>query len=160
MEYKIVIAIDPGINTGVAVFKDKTSLPETHVFSVEKFCKTHEDKLLSLCQQLNKALSIYETRGALVLIEGVQVWGSAVSHAAAARGDLSFLAYIVGVYYTLCAVEYSVETLIIKPTDWKGQLTETALREWIRRDTGMVYENEHVLSAVGLGILTKGRLWQ
>jgi hypothetical protein len=156
---KRVLTIDPGLHTGIALHNHERVL-ETAVFSAKKqdILENKISTLLATISVLTPRFGV-RVKADLVIIEGVQVWQSAASHAAAARGNLSLLAYIVGAYYGLFAFELGIPTIIIEPTAWKGQLTEEALRERIRRETGAVYENEHILSAVGIGVLTKGKLW-
>jgi hypothetical protein len=156
---KSVLTIDPGLHTGLAIHNQAGIV--TTVFSVAKTAKTPEDKISHLVGEMKRhiVIGVLEFLPSLVIIEGVQVWQSAGSLASAARGNLFLLAYIVGAYYSLLSCELGIRTIIIEPTKWKGQLTEDALREWVFRATGTKYDNPHILSAVGLGVLTKGKLW-
>ena len=155
-----VLAIDPGLHTGLAFFQGNELLPMTSVYNCYYKAKTPEDKIDSL---LAGAYGFMERmplsfRIDTVVIEGVQVWaGSLKSMTAATRGNLSLLSYIVGAYYQYFHGQCDYEVQIVPPI-WKGQLNYHALAEWVYRINGARYESEHILAAVGLGLWRKGKL--
>jgi hypothetical protein len=154
MSIKNVFAIDPGLHTGIAYFSSDTIVPEIMDFNVDYRAKTTSEKLDSLLIKLD-IIGLYKLKIEWVVIEGVEVWaGSLKSMTAAMRGNLSLLAYIVGAYYHYFS---DLNTEIISPR-WKGQLTYTALDEWVYRINGKHYQSEHIRAAVGLGLWKKGLL--
>lgn len=159
MEYSSVVTVDPGLHTGIAIHRPGC-LPEVFVINVNKKCKTIEEKIIDLRSMFSVIMANQCPESIEYgIIEGVQMWGSAVSHASAAKGNLFLLAYIVGMLYSTLYADFGIESKIVEPTKWKGQLTEDALREWVLRRIRVKYSNPHILSAVGLGVLTKGKLW-
>lgn len=149
---KNVLAIDPGLHTGIAYFPGNVIVPEIMDFNVDWKAKTIAEKLDSLLIKLDM-LDLYKRKIEWVVIEGVEIWsGSLKSMTAATRGNLSLLAYIVGAYYHYFS---DLDTEIISPK-WKGQLTYSALDEWIYRINGKHYASEHIRAAVGIGLWKKG----
>jgi hypothetical protein len=153
-ELKNVLASDPGLHTGISWFPDDVIIPQTFDFRARWNAKTTSEKLDSLVSQLD-LYNFRQYRIEHVVIEGVEIYsGSLKSMTAATRGDLSLLAYIVGAYYHYF---HGLPTEIISP-QWKGQLTYTALDEWVYRINGQHYKSEHIRAAVGLGLWKKGIL--
>jgi hypothetical protein len=154
MQLKNVLAIDPGLHTGIAYFPGDVIIPEVMDFNVDWKAKTTAEKLNSLSSRID-AIEWHKKKIEHVVIEGVSVYsGSLKSMTAATRGNLSLLAYIVGIYYQHF-INFDVD--IISPI-WKGQLPISALRVWIKRINCQEYRSEHITSAVGLGLWKKGIL--
>jgi len=158
MVYKNVLAIDPGINTGLAYFGQSALTPEVEEFHTLSSDYTDETRINMLLNCLRANIYNRVERPKKVYIEGVQVWRNSVkSMTSASRGDLSFLAYIVGAYYSVLTFEFGMIVSIINP-NWKGQLTYSALAEWVFRANGHTYPSDHTLAAVGLGLKMAGKL--
>lgn len=87
------------------------------------------------------------------LVEGVEVYQGAVSQAAAIRGDLIGLAYMV----MSIALVLDGDVQIISPR-WKGQLPYDALRKWCVKLVGINAPNDHVAAAIGMGLDHYGSL--
>lgn len=93
-----------------------------------------------------------------VAVEGVEVWGGLTSQTAASRGDLSELAYLVGMIVQKIWELRHPEIFIINPSVWKAQLTYKALGVWVNKIIGLEFKTEHELAAVGIGLFCQGRL--
>ena len=152
MEYKNVLSVDPGINTGIAFFHKDEIIPRVFDFHVDYKAKTPHEKLDSLLIKIDNYN--FQSLGIeWVVIEGVQIWATSLkSMTAATRGNLSLLAYIVGAYYQYFNGLF-VE--IISP-QWKGQLNYHALAVWVKQINDQEYKSEHIRAAVGLGLWKKG----
>jgi len=148
-----MVSIDPGLNTGIAVWSRNGRLKFTDL------CKC--PKITDDCVRVGVLCSwVYARLLALpdgpVYIEGVRSFASARSWAASTRGNLSLLAYIVGGYIRVCQ-ELGRAVYVIDP-QWKGQLTEKALELRIRRAGIAQPLGDHVREAVGLGLSVLQRL--
>jgi len=83
--------------------------------------------------------------------------GSAVSHAAATKGDLFTLAALCGILARE-AWGFGWTPVFMSPVEWKGQLNKKALGLRIARViTDRIYRN-HEADAVGMGLYLAGRL--
>ena len=155
MQYDAELYIDPGIHTALAYWT--TGRPSVIQVNASRKCTTPEEKLTDLVVKVNKCIMDLRNPPKNVYIEGVQFWaGSLISMTSATRGNLSLLAYLVGVYFQYFnALGMNVE--IVPPT-WKGQLTDDALAVWIERRLGTTYATEHERAAVGLGLYKRGQL--
>ena len=155
MEYKNILAIDPGLHTGLAYFPGKTIVPETMDFNVDYKARTTAEKLNSLIGKLSLIWNDSSKYIEHVVIEGVSIYsGSVKSMTAATRGNLSLLSYIVGAYYCHF-ISFGCEIDVISP-QWKGQLNYNALDEWVYQINGQHYKSEHIRAAAGLGLWKKG----
>lgn len=84
---------------------------------------------------------------------------SATSMASAADGDLFKLTYLTG-YLARVFQEFtghSNTSYLVKPGEWKGQLSKGAIDRRIKRAIGMQYGN-HIADAVGIGLQVMGVL--
>lgn len=149
------ISIDPGFNTGVAVWDKKGELVYTQLI---REVKTDELplRILSMTMQLEKICDTYDPN--LVLIEGVYLFGEATrSKAAARRGDLFKLAYIVGAYIQV-ASNYTTYIQVLNANQWKGQLPDQVIKKRVLKFTGLCFGNQHVPDAIGIGMNHMGKL--
>lgn len=155
------ISVDPGWNTGLAVWTGSDNLPYCTDIIVEptrlKILKLEEDRIewmLKKFEAFVKARSEYVKD---VYIEGAELWSSSVrSMAAAQKGDTFGLAYIIGGYMQIC-YSYGLHPKVINPTKWKAQLSKDKLIERLKRLYDVEYK-EHTREAVGLGLWVKGVL--
>ena len=76
--------------------------------------------------------------------------------ASASRVDLFKLTILTGV---LADVAYTdgAEVVLVKPGEWKGQLSKESAGRRIKRAFGKRWPN-HVEDAVGIGLAVQGRL--
>jgi hypothetical protein len=163
------VFIDPGLDgTGVAVF---TSLPRTKNIKVKKpstsqgFTSSGKhwlDNACSIAAQVDEwIMEVTHHSFRLVFIEWPGLFsGSAVSHAAAAKGDLFKLATLIGCIST--RLEHAGMLVIPLPVArWKGQLPKDVVRRRISRayclKRGERWPN-HVEDAVGMGLAAQGKL--
>lgn len=98
----------------------------------------------------------------IIVIEEPWVWGSPRSVAAALRGDLLKLVYLVGRIEEGCrqwlaSMGIELAVIFVKPQEWKGTMKKEAVALRIKRATGEVYE-EHAEDAVGMGLSAQGIL--
>jgi hypothetical protein len=146
------VTIDPGIHTGISFWNKGTVFPaKTCSIAATGKYATPFQRLRDL-----KMKMVGQIRGVdKMYVEGVEVYAnSTVSMASATRGNLSLLAYIVGMYVAVWA-DLDIECEILSPK-WKGQLSYDTLAVWIERTNGEKYVSEHVLAAVGMGLYVNG----
>ena len=126
--------------------------------AVEQQTVTIRFNSADLLQSVHLGIDQWVTEAPHVFIEGVEFWsGSAVSMASASRGDLSQLAYIVGVMASV-AIHHCNTVEIISPKDWKGQLSYTVLRKHLSEHFGIETKNEHNSASIGMGLWLLGKL--
>lgn len=149
-----VLTIDPGDYTGWAYWLDNLS-PIVGSFHYEHKLKSRIPQIQNLGIQFSALLNSLYLKDYLVekvIIEEVSIWEkSLTSMASATRGNLFKLSMVVGDY--VCrAGQHGVPVKLIKPVDWKGQLTDRAVASRIHLITGNEYHNSHIYSAVGIGL--------
>ena len=156
----MILTIDPGINTGIAHWKTHND-KNPDVYEIR--CKTNvsiEKRLLDIHVEFNTLLYSIEEINSTVscYIESVEYWEqNLISRTAATRGNLSFLAYIIGVYSSVC-FQHEVEVYLLPARQWKGQMDKDVTAERIRRVNGITYKNSHITDAVGIGFALQGVL--
>jgi hypothetical protein len=163
-----VISIDPGTHTGVAYWEYSFVDVPDEVFTInfhqdqgriedklkwmsEEFCEWFGNKVTRQ-KKLKKPL--------IVFLEGVELWNtSAKSSAAGSKGDLSALAYLVGAYFRIVTVQ-GIECITVKPTEWKGQMSDAIVKKRIERvlTSEMPKCSVHARSAIGIKLALTGRL--
>lgn len=153
-----LLTVDPGIHTGLAYWEDdRTLCPEVEQINNKTTSKEVMDKVTSLNNQFWSYLTKRKIN--YCVIEGVQYWeNSSVSRTAGRSGDLTFLSYLCGSYYQTCK-QRNIKSFIIPPY-WKGQLSYDNLALWIERINKQTYLTEHITSAVGIGLFTKGLIFE
>jgi hypothetical protein len=155
----MILTVDPGIHTGIAHFPwPKTSVPTIYECNAGK--GKIEDKLESLHGQFQEAITLANEERTVVdcYIEGVEWWeGDLISRTAGSRGNLSFLAYIVGVYSSVCVVN-NIKVHLVLAREWKGQMSKEVTAERVRRVNGLTYKSPHITDAVGIGFSLQGVL--
>lgn len=150
------LTIDPGLQgTGWAYFRGEGMPADSGVIRPPK----GDD----LPHRANAALSslkreLGQKNIGHVVLEMPGLWsGSAMSQAAAARGDLTSLAYLVGV---LSTVRPRAIVRLVAPGEWKGQLPKDVVISRIRR--AWKYNGDirdHEADAWGIGLwLQQGKL--
>jgi len=151
-----ILAVDVGLNTGLAYFTSKKDLkPEVYLLRVIKITVTHEDKITKLSESFYNFIRHIrkEYRGLdLVLIEGVEFYGNSLkSVTATRRGDLFFLAYLVGAYCNVC-VQHDLKFKIQTFNQWGGQMTAEVINNRVKRAIGKTYKTQHENDAVAMGL--------
>lgn len=148
------ITIDPGWNTGVAKWHD-TKVPELITLTTRYKDGSAFTKLRDMLNRFDFQATGWRVDGIKTMyIEGVQYFtGSKVGMAAAGRGDLSYLAYLVGGYVQI-AMFHGINVLPpLNPSTWKGQLTLKAIQNLVHRVNNIHCPNEHTYHAVAMGDL-------
>lgn len=148
-----VITIDPGNNTGYAVWEPNKRKPVTGIIRSTE--KEVEAFLYIMLGQMEEVVEIHKPFRAV--IEGVQVWGDLKSITSARRGNLMKLSYLVGGYFTLFGLQ-GIGCKIVNPQHWKGQMNKDAVALRVEREIGETYKTDHVTDAVGIGLAERGIL--
>ncbi len=157
-----ITTLDPGIHaTGWAGWRwlDRmgNAAEEPDYFGVNKIPQKikFEDSCRRQCAWLRGHLAQLKTRH--VVIEFPELWsGSAVSHAAATRGDLFKLTFLVGRYAEVCEQRGATCTLVT-PMEWKGQMPKEVIDRRIKIAIEQEYP-EHASDAVGIGLAIQDKL--
>ena len=154
------LSVDPGWNTGWADWKysDKANpFPDVGIFKLPpKIEKTFEERLIYMLDRFHGLLKTKNPK--LLIIEGTEVWNSALGNAAATKKTkLGFspviqLSVLVGGYCAI-AIGEVINFKIVSPAGkdgWKGQMNDEVIAARIKRINGQTYP-EHIREAVGLG---------
>jgi hypothetical protein len=160
----MILTIDPGINTGIAHFKthddkwpDVYEIRAGEKLGIEERLCDVSFKFDTMLSKINFNYKIKTTISSCY-IESVEYWEqNLVSRTSAVRGNLSFLAYIVGVYSSVC-FQHGIEVHLLPARQWKGQMDKDVTAERIRRINGITYKNSHITDAVGIGFALQGVL--
>ena len=155
----MILTIDPGINTGIAHWKTHDEKMPC-VWEIRCPGKMSiEERLKFIAGEFN-ILLLDEIRATIssCYIESVEYWEQdLISRTAATRGNLSFLAYIIGVYSSIC-FQHGIAVHLLPARQWKGQMDKDVTAERIRRVNGITYKNSHITDAVGIGFALQGVL--
>ena len=153
-----VLTVDPGLmGTGWALWRNKKSPVGTGVLKTEhgKSAISWEERSHRISDGFSALLVTYTPK--LVVIEFPGLFGAdATSYAAASKGDLFKLTYLVGNLGVLVhRIGSKVETL--PPSKWKGQMPKDVVDRRIMRAIGKKYPN-HIGDAVGMGLYMMNEL--
>lgn len=162
-----LLTMDPGDNTALVFWSDMKKPVEdffVHLTPKQKKLSIAERQQL-LTDQIEKKMQslkyFYPGEKFKFIVEGVNLWGADTkSNAAAQRGDLFRLAYIVGGMVNTFQKVFGElgEVDIISVQSWKGQLPTPTLIKEVERYTGAEPKNEHVACAIGIGMNYFGKL--
>jgi len=143
--------VDPGIGgTGVAQFISSEEAPIETVSIVSRR-KGWRAKVDGIVEAFMSMLDEDLESPTCVVFEFQELWsGSSTSMAAGSKGDLFKLTFLTG---RLAQVAYDAgaEVVLVKPGEWKGQLSKKAVDRRIDRALGLAFGN-HVSDAVGMGL--------
>jgi hypothetical protein len=158
-----ILTIDPGQRTGVALWSIaewKKQLPPmcTDYWSIPS-C----DRVLpwgQRCNLLAEKLGIVLNSGNIhrVYCEMPAFFESHGGMAAATKGDLIKLTYLVGVYAGICHI-HRVRFTPVPVVEWKGQLPKEIVKKRILKKLGRhACQGYHgdIWDAVGIGLHVKG----
>lgn len=154
---KNMLTIDPGMNTGLALWNGDDLL------AVHQITVKHRNKAEDFQELGDQFREFLSEAGWLdvVAIEYPGLWaGSAVSMASAASGDLMKLSVMVGVLLgSIYAEELCTGAAILLPSpqDWKGQLPKEGVEMRVRRALGRSWSTTHMNDAVGIGLHILGK---
>jgi hypothetical protein len=156
----VTVTVDPGDNTGVAIWRND-QIVETVFFNLKGKEKKQSvaDRHHIMCRKFLSAVAAIDTIDKFI-IEGVSLWGqSTKSQAAALRGDTFRLAYLVGGYVNVIQTIFpSCDVQVVDVREWKGSLPTDALIREVTLFTGNEPTNEHVACAIGIGMHAIGKL--
>lgn len=152
------VTIDPGLHTGIARWNG-TAFPKVTTFMLPKKTRTLEERLRVAATWFEGYLLSREGVPRTAIIEGVEIFDTLKSMTAAKRGDISWLAYLVGVY-TNIAWMYGLDVRIITARQWKGQLSKKGTVLRVKRINGQVYPNDHTTDAVAMGFAMIPEVWK
>jgi len=159
-----VMTIDTGLHTGWACWNNvetQTISLNWGDFTVPSRIKIFENKLEWLINGWESLLNTHLPR--YIYLEGQGLWAqSADSYASTSSGDLFRLSYITGAFAGI-AIKKRMSTKIIKPQEWKGQLTKEATMLRMIRALKMLSgfdpkTDEHSTDAIAMGLSLMGKL--
>lgn len=150
-----IITIDPGLNTGIAIWKGD-DLPITDEIICPSKIKLWKDRLQYMWNRFDYRLHQHDVN--MVYIEDTSYYeGNETSRQALKRGDLFHLNGLSHGYAALCS-NYGSDFDIIPSFQWKGQMSKLATAERIFQINGQRYSSDHITDAVGLGFGIQKRL--
>lgn len=158
---KYLVAIDPGVSAGVAVF-DIGSQRLIDAHTVKGRGRTWEERVYEVATQVFRILDAFtDGNGPIVRIvcEYPAFMPTPGGIKVAKRGDLVKLAHVVGVLH--CRMYASWGTFELVPVNiWKGQASKDIINNRIakilpwkeRVKAGMTINRSHDWDAVGIGL--------
>lgn len=160
----VFVSLDPGQRTGVAVWSNDQRRALVPPLTVDYWTATEGDWALrcrALGFKLHGFLSTNRNRGVSnVICELPAFFEGEKGHAAAAKGDVVKLSYLVGVYAGMCHAQ-GVGFTLVPVREWKGQLSKKIVAARIRKRIGdqalddMEFHGD-IWDAVGIGLYVKG----
>ena len=160
---KDVLFIDPGVTGAGFAFwpslvlgRKRTLRPTTHgcLPAPRDDWIARGDRIAEDCWVIAKTYGL-----SLLVVEWPTLWsGSGKSHAAAVKGNLNKIC--VGVGMVIHALrDWKAEVILVKPGEWKQQLSKEVVEDRIHDELGDDFEVEsHAGDAVGMGLAAVGRL--
>jgi len=148
-----LISIDPSINNvGIAVWELPNVLMEYKLLHPKVGQRGNEyDKSLSILHQVKEWIQIYEINR--MILEVPEHWAVG-GFEARETGSMTKLVLVVGMLYTL--IDELDELKIVKPREWKGQLSKEVMENRLREDytaigVDLAALNPNVVDAIGIG---------
>ncbi len=132
-----IIAIDPGVNTGIAFYDDTPfSIRSKNILIQENKrmeLSSIEERIFQLACALDTNLYFGNNVSIdAVLIESVKFWdSSSKSRVCASSGAMQLLSYLVGAYIMVLKKYYN-NIRLVSP-QWKGQLSNELLTARVRK---------------------------
>ena len=152
--------IDPGVTgTGYATWVEIGGQRATRPIDCGcvKGIKKNEnwqDRAYYVVGALTKVFDEYGTR--VVVVEWPELWtGSSRSQTAAERGDIIKLAHLCG-EIDYCCRESGFKCVLVRPSEWKGQLGKQAVINRIKRRLNNWSPTSHDADAVAMGLVAMG----
>jgi len=160
------VTIDPGLNTGIALWTDDWELSAWEIMKNEVKDKDRKAMYHDIIEMTNRlkyfvSHSIVIKSRKFAAIEGVGFWSSNLtSRTAASTGRIFRLAYQVGMYVRCLKSECGFKKVIVPEASyWKGQMDDEAVKLRVKRNLGKLpTDNQHVLDAIGIGLGLEGSL--
>lgn len=158
------ISVDPGFHTGIALWDadewDQLVKPVgTHIIKIPKridLAREWPGKCEYVTEQFYTLLGSLHQQN--VDVQGVfcempEFLESEKGLASSRKGDVTHLAYLVGLFSGVCFVKKMPFTPVPVRT-WIGQLKKDQVIRRIEKKIGVTYPN-HIADAVGLGLYLK-----
>lgn len=149
-----ILAIDPGVDTGYALFEPGNKTPVDAGIWYGKG-EHWLEKFASICDQLDDYLNSYK-EVKVVIEEPAVMFGSAKATASTSEGSTVKLSMVVGglIHVARYYVDANIE--LIPVVTWKGNLSKRTVRERAEAITGALLCKSHAIDAVGLGLFYLG----
>lgn len=148
-----LLSCDPSINNvGIAIWELPNVLIEYKLLHPKVGQRSNEyDKSWSIFHQMKEYIQTYEVNR--MILEIPSHW-SVAGFEARETGSMAKLMLVVGMIYSL--KDELEELKIVKPNEWKGQLSKEVMENRLRDDyntIGVELEklNPNVVDAIGLG---------
>jgi len=157
------VSIDPGIETGWAAWDThKPTWKLVNVGILSPAGTAWDTRLRNLCM-LFKAYVIEPYAPTKAIIEMGQFFESEGGQLCARRGDLAKLLLATGALYGMLRTHCNTGIVLVKPSQWKGQLPKKIVEQRIRRILGsklceQLDIQSHAWDAVGVGLWAQNRL--
>jgi hypothetical protein len=158
-----LVAVDPGIVTGVAVWCNRLdAVPvATATFRARKE-QSWIEGATNVTSQLSQWLRQYQfQKDALGFIEEPAFFDTSSGHMVARRGDFCKLAMIAG-WEIAILDKLTITPRLVGIQNWKGQLPKQVVRERIQKVLGKsgsdLEISEHEWDAIGIGLAARGML--
>lgn len=158
-----LVAVDPGIVTGVAVW---CSLLDAMPVATATFRARKEQSWINgatdVTNQLSQWLRQYQyQKDALGFVEEPAFFDTSSGHMVARRGDFCKLAMIAG-WEIGALTQLGITPRLVGIQNWKGQLPKAVVRDRIQQILGKsgsdLEISEHEWDAVGIGLAARGML--
>lgn len=117
-----------------------------------------KDRLNAACEEFGDWLDRW--RPGRVILEGVEVFDSLKSSAAAKRGDTIWLAYLCGALFNAAYERGALDCDIVTARQWKGQLGKKGTILRVQRINGKLYDTDHITDAVAMGFAQVPNVWK
>jgi hypothetical protein len=151
------MTVDPGIFTGIAIWRNGSIYPfTTELRAVGNKNTILNTRLMPLRDNFIPLLTKYKVDECFV--EDAEYWeGSFRSRTSASRGNLMLLSNIIGIYID-CCLSCNTKVYKLKPKEWKGQMKDEVVARRVLMANGMQYKSVHITQAVGMGLSIQGKL--
>ena len=158
--FKRTLTVDVGDHTGWAFWNGKQEPTEWGMLVLDKHIQGMELQLRYMQIQFKNLLE--ELKPVLCILEGVEFWANDLrSLTSAKRGNLSKLAYLVGMYGASC-FERHIDARIIPAREWKGQLKDPMVLSRVQNLMGLQLKKseQHIADAIGMGLSLQGMFYR
>lgn len=157
-----LVAIDPGIETGVAVWAQQLDVMPLATATFMSSCKSWSWFLnaRAVTLRLTTWLQQYQFQNnALGFIEEPAFFDTSSGHMVARRGDFCKLAMIAG-WEIATLLQLGITPRLVGIQNWKGQLPKSVVKDRIQEILGDpdLKISEHEWDAIGIGLAARGML--
>lgn len=157
---KKILTIDPGLHTAWMYWKGDLA-PEFGMLTNARGATNAEEKLISVQKKMNNLLDTFVEQNKKIekaYIEGTTYYHTARSFASATKGNLSLLSYCIGVC-VCCLSNHGIDFEILEARQWKGNMSDEAVRYRVQYIMGRKFSNIHLYDAAGIGLSRVKGIW-